>query len=597
MIYGVVSHFSLPIWARLYLAVLWRRPTRAIAIAFWYLSRKRVRARNRLSEAATGLSASYRIWIRIVERAETRALLAASRRALGAGAPRFSLWVHAPAWSDARALARTLASIESQICRDWELIVTGGAPSFTRVDSPVVRHIPAEGHDRASALWLALAAATGDFAMIVPPDAVLPPGAVARYQRAAIDAADVAIFYGDEDIIDAAGRRMRPWFKPQWNAELILAQDYISHACAIAMPLVRSIGEISADLADCLGYALLLAVASRPDVEIRHIAHVLCHLPDGVDLDRPDVRLRAVSRYVADGGGRAQAGPFGTVRVTWPLPDPPPSVTIIVPTRDRVDLLETCIRSLLRKTRYPNYDILIVDNGSVEPDTHAWFTMISTDPRVSVLRYDHPYNYSAINNFAAARSRGEYLCLLNNDTEIVEAAWLDELMRYAIRPGVGAVGAKLLYDDGSIQHAGIVMGLGNAAGHAHRSLPDGQSGYFAQAHCAHHASAVTAACLVVERAKFDAVGGLDEIDFQIAYNDVDFCLKLGRRGWHNVYAPQAVVVHYESKSRGQDMAPQHIERYKRELAVLQERWDTDSVVDPMHHPRLDRASETYRIHL
>jgi GT2 family glycosyltransferase len=285
------------------------------------------------------------------------------------------------------------------------------------------------------------------------------------------------------------------------------------------------------------------------------------------------------------------------VRVSWPLPDLPPSVTIIVPTRDRVDLLDACIRSLLRETRYPHYDVLIVDNGSTEPDTHDWFMTISADPRVSVLGYDHPYNYSAINNFAAAHARGEYLCLLNNDTEIVDGAWLDELMRYAIRPGVGAVGAKLLYDDGSIQHAGVVMGLGNAAGHSHRALPNEQAGYFAQAHCAHYASAVTAACLVVERAKFEAVGGLDEVDLQIAYNDVDFCLKLERKGWRNVYAPQAVLIHYESKSRGQDMAPQHIERYKRELAILQERWDTHVVTDPMHHPRLDRSSETYRIHL
>jgi len=216
-------------------------------------------------------------------------------------------------------------------------------------------------------------------------------------------------------------------------------------------------------------------------------------------------------------------------------------------------------------------------------------------PRVSILLYDHPYNYSAINNAAVAQSRGSYLCLLNNDTEIIEGSWLTELMRYATRTHVGAVGAKLLYGDGSIQHAGVLLGIGGAAGHAHRGLRDDEPGYFAMAHSAHYATAVTAACLVVERAKFEAVGGFDEAMLQIAYNDVDLCLKLERAGWRNVYAPQAMLTHHESKSRGLDLSPEHFERYRAELAVLQERWNTVDAVDPLHHPYLDRSSETYRV--
>jgi GT2 family glycosyltransferase len=568
-----------------------------MAIAFWYVARRRLRARNQLHEAASALFPSYETWIQLVERAETDALVAGLLNTNRNTAPLFSLWIHAPGWSGARALERTLASIRAQFCCDWELIVTGEMSSAVTADKSFLKHIPASGQNQAAALSSALAAANGEFLIVVPPDAILPYGAVARYRHAALDAIGTTIFYGDEDVIDFAGRRARPWFKPQWNAELILAQDYVSHACAIAMPAARAVNEISADLAGCVGYALLLAAASRPGAEVRHIAHVLCHLPDRPGADDADARLRAVSQHIEDVGGIAQAGPFGTVRISWPLPAVLPSVTIIIPTRDRVDLLEACVGSLLRETRYPHYDVLIVDNGSTESSTHDWLMTISSDPRVSVLSYDHPYNFSAINNFAAAHAKGEYLCLLNNDTEIVDGAWLEELMRYAIRRHVGAVGAKLLYDDGSIQHAGVVIGLGNAAGHSHRALPNGQEGYFAQAHCAHYASAVTAACLVVERAKFEAVGGLDEVDLQIAYNDVDFCLKLVRNGWQNVYAPQAVLIHYESKSRGQDMAPQHIDRYKRELAILQERWDTHVLTDPMHHPRLDRASEIYRIRL
>jgi GT2 family glycosyltransferase len=210
-----------------------------------------------------------------------------------------------------------------------------------------------------------------------------------------------------------------------------------------------------------------------------------------------------------------------------------------------------------------------------------------------VIAYRRPYNYSAVNNFAVQHSAGQFICLLNNDTEIVEEEWLCEMMRYASKPEIGAVGAKLLYDDGSIQHAGVVIGLGTAAGHAHRFLPDGEPGYFNMAHLPHYVSAVTAACLVVSKSKFLEVGGLDEETFAIAFNDVDLCLKLQASGWKNVYVPYAVLIHHESKSRGSDLSAKNIERYSRELSSLQERWGTKGYQDPLHNPNLDKSSETY----
>jgi GT2 family glycosyltransferase len=192
-----------------------------------------------------------------------------------------------------------------------------------------------------------------------------------------------------------------------------------------------------------------------------------------------------------------------------------------------------------------------------------------------------------------AAARGDYLCLLNNDTEVIAPEWLDEMMRQACRPQVGAVGAKLHYPDGSIQHAGVVIGMGNAAGHAHRLLRDEEPGYFAQAHIAREATAVTAACLVVEKRKFVAVGGLDEEHLAIAYNDVDLCLKLREAGWTNMYVPTARLYHHESVSRGDDFSPEHNARYRAELRVLQERWRTDVRTDPLHHPMLDRSTDQY----
>lgn len=586
----------LPIWLHLFYGIALRRPHRASAIAYWYLTRRTVRARNRLREAAADLLPVYKTWITSVERPEIEHC-AADGSARGRR-PRFSLLLHVPAWTDGAAFDRSLAAIRRQTFGDWEAIVTGRAESAAAASEadPRIRLVQPAGGDRAGALAPALAAARGDFVIVLPPDAILPAVALARYRDAADDAPDAKIFYGDEDGLNAEGRRVQPWFKPKWNAELVLAQDYVSRACAIDASLARTSGPIAAELAGCAGYAALLA-ATRQPVEVRHVAHILCHLPESAPRDDPEVRRRTVERHLGALAESVEVGRFGTIRVHWRLPEPPPSVTIIIPTRDCADLLEACVGSLLRETRYPNYDVVIVDNGSIEPRTHAWFEAAARDPRVSVLGYDHPYNYSAINNFAAAQAKGHYLCLLNNDTEIIDGAWLEELMRYATRPEIGAVGAKLLYDDRSIQHAGVVVGLGNAAGHAHRALADDDPGYFALAHSAHYASAVTAACLVVARAKFDAVGGLDATDLRIAYNDVDFCLKLQQAGWRNVYAPQAVLIHHESKSRGLDISPQHVERYRQELAVLQDRWGTAQAIDPMHHPRLDRSSESYRIRL
>jgi GT2 family glycosyltransferase len=281
--------------------------------------------------------------------------------------------------------------------------------------------------------------------------------------------------------------------------------------------------------------------------------------------------------------------------VLWPLPENDPLVSIVIPTRDKVELLRACVESILAHTAYRNFEIIIVDNRSIEAETAVYLAQIASNDRITILTHDEEYNYSAINNRAVAVCGGEFICLLNNDTEIISEGWLGTLLRHASCEHVGAVGAKLLYGDGSIQHAGVVMGLGGAAGHAHRGLPNDQPGYFGQPHVARGASAVTAACLLVGRAKFNAIGGLDEHNLMIAFNDVDMCLKLNMAGWRTIYAPQATLFHHESRSRGQDLAPEHIDRYMRELAVLQGRWRTQEFVDPMHHPGLDRTGEQYQL--
>lgn len=588
-----------PSRAGLYLMVLRRSPLRAAGIAWWYVTNRRVRARNRLREATRWLLDPYAAWIQTIEQPALRSADLANKIAAVQDAVRITVIVYG-ACATAAPLQSTIASIARQSTAPCEVIVAlvgpcpPGVPATGSVGS--LRYLGGGFSDSASALTAGMKAASGDFILPVLVGTLLSVSALLRLLECWADHPDAMLLYGDEDRIDDSGKRSDPWLKPRWNAEMALAQDYFSSAFAIAGKLADAALPITPGVANCAAYALLLHASSlAPDV-IVHVPHVLCHLPHTpFDEDTASARLRAVQAHVRAAGATASVGPFGTVSVHWKLPAPAPPVTIIIPTRDRADLLDACVKSLMRETTYPDFDVLIVDNGSIEPATHAWFADITVDDRVSVVSYDRPYNYSAINNFAVQQSRGRYVCLLNNDTEVIDGAWLDEMMRQATRVGIGAVGAKLLYGDRSIQHAGVVIGLGNAAGHAHRGLPNAERGYFAVPHSAHFASAVTAACLVVEKTKFAAVGGLDDIDLQIAYNDVDLCLKLERAGWRNVYTPAAVLLHHESKSRGRDFSSEHLERYLQELAVLQKRWKTTEVVDPMHHPHLDRSSETYQV--
>jgi GT2 family glycosyltransferase len=359
--------------------------------------------------------------------------------------------------------------------------------------------------------------------------------------------------------------------------------------------LVAAVTEGHGKFASRLRAAFLAAVFDEPQ-GVGHVHRITAHVAIGASdysAATPDLRDAMMEQLLASRGASLRAGPFATNKVLWPLPDQLPLVSIIIPTRDRVDLLRTCITSLLEHTTYPEYEILVVDNGSAEAATLAYLDGLERDRIITVIRDPSPYNYSALNNLAVHLANGTFLALLNNDTEIVDGSWLEEMMRHAVRADVGAVGAKLLYPDGRIQHAGVVIGMGQAAGHAHRFQRNDEPGYFKQAHVTRRASAVTAACLVVAKDKFLAVGGLDETHFAVAYNDVDLCLKLEQRGWTNVYVPHAVLVHHESVSRGSDLAPAHSERYLRELAELQRRWNTKTYVDPMHHPALDPGFESY----
>jgi len=386
-------------------------------------------------------------------------------------------------------------------------------------------------------------------------------GAAVAY-RDTMNDPTLRLIYADDDLLTS--RRHTPHFKPDWNAELFGHCDYLTSACILRAS--RSELEAVEGAAD---WARQLTVRIAGQGTPFHLREMLHHR-----------RSRAAPRLPAQ---------------PLTLANDLPSISIIVPTRNRVDLLRTCLEGV-SVTNYPDIEVIVMDNDSDDHDTLTY--LASLDPlRHKVLRHVGAFNYSAIYNAGVAQARGRLLCLLNNDIEVTEPQWLATMVTQALRPEVGAVGAQLLYPDGRIQHAGVVIGIGNAAGHAHRFVRPEEEGYFHRHSFPQFTMAVTAACLVVERDKFLAVGGLNEQDFAVAFNDVDLCLRLNRRGWQSLYEPRATLIHHESVSRGLDRDPEGAARFAGELAALKRIWRTDEIYDPYHHPHLSRASEQFAVAL
>lgn len=391
---------------------------------------------------------------------------------------------------------------------------------------------------------------------------LLAKGAAGEYGKAVRDASGDVI-YADDDILNKYGSRENPHFKPSWNRELFKHHDYLTWACAVRVD--RSSFVRSAEESD---WASSLVVAAIDRGKPHAIPKVLHHRKT-----RPSPIVPLPICMLAD----------------FPL------VSVIIPTRNRHDLLQACMRGL-KETEYPNLEVVVVDNQSDDTDTLQYLEQIRLDG-IRVLDYPHPFNYSAINNFAVGKSRGELICLMNNDVEVLDPSWLRVMVAQAMRHEVGAVGAQLLYPDGRIQHAGVVLGICGGAAHAHRLLRPEMGGYFSRHNLPQFTSAVTAACLVVQRSRFLAVGGLDETHFPVAFNDVDLCMRLNAKGWQSLYEPRARLVHHESVSRGFDQDPVGAARFARELENLQRLWGTDSCTDPFHHPELSPVSEHFVVRL
>lgn len=403
-----------------------------------------------------------------------------------------------------------------------------------------------------------------------------------------------AIAYWDEDIV-TDGVRHSPWIKPSWDELLYLARDCLSGSCVIQCDAAISVAETMGDASvDTTSFArlFLMTAGSTTYSQPYHVPLILSHKSTAEGFVSRSVWQDLIADYwhpPMQTANSAASSPY--IKFLPVQSEPWPSVSIVIPTRDHADLLRTCLTSLQMLTYPGPTEIVIVDNGSEAQDALELLQDVERSGVAQVIRCPGPFNFSGLNNRAVDRIRSEFICLLNNDIEALDGEWLGNMIIYAMRPDTGAVGAQLLYPDHTVQHAGVVIGMGNAAGHVQKGIEPSASDHFSWHGVTRTVSAVTAACMVVRRDYYLSVGKLDEHAFAVAYNDVDLCLKLKAKGLRNIYVADARLIHHESKSRGDDYSPEHFQRYQRELAGLQSKWRTEGYVDPHFSPIFSRASE------
>lgn len=527
----------------------------------------------------------------------------------------------------AETFRQMISSVQAQLYPHWELCVADDASP-----SPHVAEILEELAQSDSRIkWMrreknghisaasnsALELATGEFVALLDHDDVLPEHAL--YEVAVVIDAhpDAELIYSDEDKIDEAGLRYNPYFKPDYSYDQLLGQNFISHLGVYRRSTLQELGGFTIGAEGSQDYDLVLRLVHSkhcsPD-RIHHIPAVLYHWRQESggrsfsqsQLERcVTVARMAINNQLASTspGAIAVANPHipSWNRIKWPLPTPLPLVSIIIPTRDRAGLVQQCVEGLLHRTAYDNIEIIIVDNESVEGETLQLFKTLKSEHRVRVLRIEGAFNYSALNNKAALEAKGDVLLLLNNDIDVIGEGWLREMVSLAVRTDVGAVGAKLYYADDRIQHAGVRLGAGHfdndtgIAGHVGHGRTRNEPGYFGHLMLVRDVGAVTAACLAIRRDVFLEVGGLNETDLKVAFNDVDLCLRIRQAGYRILWTPFAELYHFESVSRGSDLAPEKVVRFRAECRYMVDTWKPQLMNDPFYNPNFENLEQEYQL--
>jgi O-antigen biosynthesis protein len=514
-----------------------------------------------------------------------------------------------------RYLRAALDSVLAQLYPDWELCAADDASPTPRVREVLREYAAREpriklalrernGHI-AEASNSALALASGEYVALLDHDDALAPDALFHLALAALRDPEAGVIYSDEDKIDELGRRGEPYFKPDWSPDSFLARMYVGHLLALKRDLALEIGGFRPGFEGSQDYDLVLR-ATEKNPRVRHVPRVLYHwrihpsstsAETGAKAYAYDAGRRALEEALARRGepGRVEELPEpGSYVVRYAIREPR-KVSVVMPTRDHGADVDRALASVFAHASYPDFEVLLIDNGSAERASLETFARwAAAEPRLRVVRYDVPFNFARINNFGAEQTAGAYLLFLNNDTEVLTPDWMEAMVEQAQRPSIGAVGAKLLYPDGTVQHAGVITGIGGVAGHAHKYADGSSGGYFNTLRTTNNYSAVTAACMMVRRDAFRAAGGFDE-RLAVAFNDVDLCLKLRALGLYNVYLAHVRLIHHESKSRGYEDDAAKQARFEAERRLMEERWETAERADPHYSTHLSLVSEDFSL--
>lgn len=529
--------------------------------------------------------------------------------------------------SDAALLHKAIQSVLGQTYPQWELIISDDASGHDELTSVQlsyaadkrIRWIEGPACEGIAANTnRAIAASSGDYIAFLDHDDELAPDAL-YHVAASLQDYRYCLLYSDEDRIeeDEFGQPIHhtPFFKPGFDPDLLLSINYICHLVVFRRDILTALGGLRTGFEGAQDHDLLLrAVSSLSPRDIRHLPRVLYHwrvtpgsvsrtpgLSDQIQNNIEAAVKDHLRRLNVAAEVEPHSEPLGSARqyatrVRWPLPASPPKISIILPTRDRVDLLRPCVRSLIDSLRtYPGeYEILLIDNDSCERETLDYLSNLNTEPSIRLIRFRGPFNYSAINNAGARAASGQVLVFLNNDTLVLTKDWCVELVAHAMREDVGAVGARLLYSDGTIQHAGVLLGVEGIAGHECVGDNPRSDGYFGRSRLLRSAAAVTGACLATRRAIFlELDGGFDELSLKVAFNDVDYCIRVRKAGYRVVYNPFAVLYHFESKSRGREISEEQRKRHRAEAAAFYLRWKAADIFDPYYNLHFERFARPF----
>ena len=516
-------------------------------------------------------------------------------------------------------LKLTIESVLNQIYQNWELIMVNDASTKCFIEPYLnnladnysnikVLHRDTNGHI-AKATNEGVEKSRGEFIVFLDHDDLLRTHSLLRIVQQIEQNPVAGLIYSDEDKIDLKEKRYDHYFKPDWNPDLFLSQNYICHLVCCKKEHFIKVGGLEEGIEGSQDWDFLLKVTETlaPE-EIIHIPEILYHwraskksTASSLDtkkyvLDRSVTAINnTLSRRCILANAEICDENNGYIRVKYDLPDKLPLVSIIIPTNNRLDLIGRCIESILEKTNYWNFEILVLDHNSTDTEVLDYFSRLKKIAKIRIIKVEGDFNFSRINNYGVQKAKGDILLFLNNDIEVLESDWLSELVSQSLRNEIGCVGAKLLYPDNSVQHGGVIIGLGGVAGHSHKHYSNEDPGYKHRLQLVQNYLAVTAACLAVRKEVFDLVGGFNENDLKVAFNDVDFCLRVYEKGYRNLWTPYALLKHHESASRGKDTVPDKIERFKKEINYMQNRWNKFIKHDPSYNKNLNKNRENFSL--